>query len=457
MRIAYASPLPPQRTGIADYSAELLPHLARHATVELAVDPGAEPAPALIERFPVHPLTTLGERLASGAVDLALYHLGNNHLYHAGIHRTLLEHPGVVVLHEYMLHHLIRAVTLDRGDPEAYVEEHRYCHGRTGEAVARRCLASGLPFDRWSYPLFERVVDRSLGVIVHNDHARRRILASRPGARVETVPMLLDRAALPAEPAPPCAVRRRLGLPEKSLVVGSFGFITPAKRLQVILPAFARLRRSHPEAVLLLAGEVSPHYELDALLEGERGRNVHRLGRLPMGEFLEVMAATDIAVNLRHPTAGETSATLMRLLGLGVPTLITHAGAFREIPDGCAAKIDLDEQEGEMVAATLEALAADPELRRRMGRAARRHVETHHTPERAASGYARFLEAVLADPCPPAPAVPPLAPSPPSDLFAEVVGTVSAAATDLGVDDGELLSDLARRLVDLDLDRPGPE
>ena len=188
MRVAWYSPLPPQKSGIADYSAELLPHLAEHCEIELIVDEGFRPEGDLAARFSVQSHRALPRLLAEGRFDAVLYQLGNNREYHAGIYRSLLEHPGVVVLHEYVIHHLVRDLTLFAGDPQGYVREMRYAYGRTGEAAARRCLATGVPLGPWSYPLFERVVDASRGVIVHNRCTRDRVLASRPLTRIATVP-----------------------------------------------------------------------------------------------------------------------------------------------------------------------------------------------------------------------------------------------------------------------------
>jgi Glycosyl transferases group 1 len=185
------------------------------------------------------------------------------------------------------------------------------------------------------------------------------------------------------------------------------------------------------------------------------------LGRLGRAEFLTAMRAVDVAVNLRYPTAGETSGTLMRLLGLGKAVIVTADGAFAEIPDGCCAKIDPDETEEELLAATLRRLAADPELRREMGDNARRHMAAHHTLAGSARAYAEFLaETAAADPRaetrPPRPP-PPLAPYPPEDLTTELLADLAADVTDLGIadadEDGDLLAGLAASVVDLDLDR----
>ena len=95
MRVAFVSPLPPSPSGIADYSAALLDPLRKHS--ELTV----------FDR----------EALRSDldACDIALYQIGNNG-HHAFVYDAVLQHPGVVVLHEANLHHLITDVTIRRGD-----------------------------------------------------------------------------------------------------------------------------------------------------------------------------------------------------------------------------------------------------------------------------------------------------------------------------------------------------
>jgi glycosyltransferase involved in cell wall biosynthesis len=454
MRVAFYSPLPPLRSGIADYSAELLPHLAEHCDVELVVDEGSRPDPSLAGRFPVHGRRELAALLARGRFDAVLYQLGNNRDFHAGIYRTLMEHPGVVVLHELVLHHLVRDLTLFAGDPEGYVAEMRYAYGRTGEAMARRCLATGVPLDPWSYPLFERVADASRGLIVHNRFTRDRVLAGRPLARVAVVPHHLSLGPLPA--VPPERARTELGLAPDEFAVATFGFLTAAKRPGVLLRAFARLRRELPRARLLLVGEVSPHFDLARVFTPELRDGVTVTGRLELDRFLLYMQACDVAVNLRHPTAGETSGTVVRLLGLGKPLIVNDTGAFAEIPDGCCAKVGLDEAEEDLLLAYLLRLAADPPLRRRMGENARRHAATHHALAGSARGYADFLRATVESGAAPFRAVPPLAPYPEEDLLADLVRDVTADLSDLGVEEADdvLLRKVAAVVVELDLDRP---
>ena len=454
MRIAYYSPLPPMRSGIADYSAELLPHLAAHCEVELVVDEGFRPDAEAAGRFPVHGHRALPALLATGGFDAVLYQLGNNRDYHAAIYRALLAHPGVVVLHEFVLHHLVRDLTLHASDAEAYVAEMRYAYGKTGEAMARRSVATGVPLDPWSYPLFERVVDASRGLIVHNRFTRDRVLAGRPLARNAVVPHHLSLGALP-ETSPERA-RAALGLAPGAFVVATFGFLTAAKRPGVLLRAFARLRREVPEARLLIAGEVSPHFDFDRVFTPELREGVAVTGRLGLDRFLLHMQACDVAVALRHPTAGETSGTVVRLLGLGKPLMASDAGAFAEIPDGCCAKVGLDDGEEELLLAYLRRLAADEPLRRQLGENARRHAAACHSMAGSARGYAEFLRATVESGARPFRAVPPLAPYPEEDLLSDLVREVAADLADLGVEEADdgLLREAAAAMVELDLDRP---
>jgi glycosyltransferase involved in cell wall biosynthesis len=443
------------KSGIADYSAELLPALAEHCEIELIVDEGVRVAPELAARFAVHGERALGGLLARGAVDAVVYQLGNNSDYHAGIYRSLFAHPGILVLHEYVIHHLVRELTLSAGDPAGYVAEMRYAYGRSGEAMARRCVATGVPLNPWSYPLFERAVDASRGVIVHNRCTRDRVLASRPLAPMATVPHHLSLEGLPEIPV--AEARAALGLAPGELAVATFGFLTPAKRPGVLLRAFAQLRREVLGARLLIVGEVSPHFDFERIFTPELRAGVTVTGRLGLDRFLLYMQACDVAVNLRHPTAGETSGTVVRLLGLGKPLIVNETGAFAEIPDDAAAKVPLDDSEEEVLLAYLRAVAADEPLRRRMGENARRHMALHHSLAGSARGYADFIREIVETGAQPFRAVPPLAPYPEDDLLSDLIRETTAEMVDLGFreeeteEDDELSREIAAALVEIGL------
>jgi len=450
VRLGFASPLPPATSGIADYAAELLPALARHGCDPVVFFEGAPPTDEIRRRFETVPLAELPRRL--DGIDRIVYQLGNSAAHHAGIHRALLEHPGVVTLHEFMLHHLVRDVTLGAGEPRAYVEEMRYCAGESGRRAAQRLLDTHYPVDVWRFPLFERVVDRSRGVLVHSDFARRRILASRAGAAVRVVPFPVDVSALPAADSDARrAAKLALGLDEGAPLVASFGLVTPHKRLEPALAAFGRLRALEPRARFVICGEVSPHYDLDEVLARTSEEAVLRTGRVALAEFHRWMTACDVAVNLRHPTGGETSASLLRLLATGLPTLVTDAGSFAELPAGTVAKVPIDELEEEWLFELLRRLIADADLREAMGAAARHHVETAHALEIAAAAQAAAITELGALPAPPRDLAPPLGAWMPGDPHVELARSVGAAIADLGVDEASapFLGEVGECLVEL--------
>jgi glycosyltransferase involved in cell wall biosynthesis len=450
LRIAWVSPLPPASSGIADYSAILLPHLARRHDFELFHEAGDPPAAEVAARWPCHPVSAL--RADAARFDLVVYQIGNSAPHHAESYRLALDLPGVVVLHEFMLHHLVRGLSLARGDARAYVEEMRYSAGQSGEMAARRLLDTHYPVDTWNYPLFERLVDRSRAVLVHNEFARCRVLASRPLAEVCRMPMPIETAALvPPTRSEQRAIRERLGLAPEAFVVASFGFVTPHKRLEVALPAFARLRETHPEAVFAIVGECSPHYDFAAVLERFGSSGVRVVGRVEESAFDDWMRACDVAVNLRHPTGGETSASFIRLLAFGRPTIVNQVGAFAEVPEGACLQVPLDGFEESTLVAYLSALAERPELAAGIASEARAFALAGHSVAAAAEACLDLLERTAAAPLPGDVAVPPLAPYPAADPWPALLAVLGGELADLGLGEGDeaVLGALAEHLVEL--------
>lgn len=437
--------MPPAATGIADYSAELLPYLAEHVDVDVFA-PGVETASLDAARpIPVRRL----RRFAPDDYDLTLYQIGNNVDFHGEIYRLALEHPGLVVVHEYMLHHLIRGLTLGRSDVDAFAEEMRYAYGETGRRAVEQFLDTGVPVDPWPFPLLERLIDSSLGVVVHSRSVRDRILTSRPLAEVGIVPHHLAIDDLETGVDSRDWYRRR-GVPDETSVVGVFGFVTPPKRIDVLIEAFREVWERYPEVRLAVVGEVSGFYDIEDLRR-EAPEGVIWSGRLPKAELLQAMAGCDLAVNLRFPTGGETSGTAIRLLGLGKPLIVSDVGWFSEIPRGCAARVPVGRGEHEALVATLEALLSDPALAATMGANSARHMRSGHSLEGSAAGYAKAIERAGESPSRVRPAVPPLA-SGSMQFGPQTVCGAARAAADLGWrEDEPALADLAEAGVDLGL------
>lgn len=386
MRLAVWSPLPPSLSGIADYVAEALPELARRAGEVTAVveDPAAVEAPPV-------PCVAPGD---APAADLHLYHLGNSPA-HAYVHRAALERPGVVVLHEWSLHHLVLRETVERGDRAAYLREMRRAHGDTGTFVGRQ-VARALGGDLLPamYPLNDRVLDRALGLV-----ALTREVAERSRGRLRGRPVLHlpHHLSLPFDPVPDRAeARRRLGLPPQALLVTAPGLATAAKRLDAVIDAVARLRPRFPALELVVAGGVDPRLPLERWAREAGVADALRVtGRLSLEDFALHLCASDVVAALRFPSHGEISGALVRSLGVGRPALVSGATpAAEEFPEGVVVPVDPGRGEAAELEALLGALLERPPLREAIGRLARRHVLEHAGIPRTVERLVGFLEGV---------------------------------------------------------------
>lgn len=399
MKLAYWSPLSPMGTGVADYSEELLPFLAEGAEIHLFVD-GYRPAnPSIRERFSWHQARDYEEVDAREHFDLNLYQLGNSS-YHRYALNAALRFPGVVVLHDLVLQHLFLGLSVERGNVELYVSEMRRAYGERGAALGRQIAAAlGSELLTSKFPLCERVVERSYGVLVLTRHMQR-WLQQRFGSM--PVGKFIGKAPHHYAPAPAllagsaAEARQRLGLPAEGMLVAAFGLLTRAKRIDRALEGFALFARKHPEARFFLVGEVQKGFPLAEMTErpGLSGK-VMVTGHQPMDRFYLYLQAADVVVNLRFPSSGELSGTLIRALGMGKPVLVSNLGPFVEFPEWTVARIDIGPAEIEEIAATLDLLARRPDLREAMGRFAREHVEAVYSLPAEAAAYRAFLQQVL--------------------------------------------------------------
>jgi len=392
VRLAYASPLPPVRSGVSEYSRDLLPHLKELAEVRLFAAP---PATGLVAGLPVE----VPEALAAGDVDVAIHHVGNN-THHRFAHELAQRVPGIVVLHDLVLHHYYIEETLGQGRPDEYVDLMREIYGEAGDAAAlARVHESSSETDYFCFPLFERLAVGSRGIIVHNQRAARMVRERIVGLPVTVVPMGIPEAS--EDPLPERATARRdLGISPSSFVIGSFGFTTPIKRPMSALAAFARALDRLGDAHLVVVGEVTASLDLEA--EARRLGIADRViltGYVDYQSVKRWSAATDVFLNLRYPTAGETSASLLRLLGWGRTVIVSDFAQFRELPDHVVLRASVEDQrEIPELAELMVLLAGDSSLRRGFGRRAAAHVAEKHTLEAAARAYVDFASEVVRRP-----------------------------------------------------------
>jgi glycosyltransferase involved in cell wall biosynthesis len=431
--VAWFSPMPPVRTGIAADNAKLIGALAGDYAIDVFVDdPVARAAPGTRS---AHDFIWLHRQRP---YDLTVYQLGNSS-HHNYQWPYLFRYPGLVVLHDVHLHHARAAALLAEHRAADYRAEFAANHPDVNPDLAELAAAGFDSFLYYLWPMTRLVVETSRLTAVHSRAAAERLRTELPGSAIETVG-LSHGVPVGGDDDARRSVRAAYGIAPDALVFGVFGALTPERRLSRILPALAVISAAAPSAHLLLAGAPAPHYDIAAEV---RARGV--ADRVTMTGYLETdedltacIAACDVALSLRWPTARETSGPWLRALAAGKPTVIVDLAHLWDVPsldprtwaaqgagDPVTVAIDILDEDHSLRLA-MRRLAGDAALRATLGAAARRYWQREHSLEKAAADYRRVMALAGARPVP-RPALPP-------HLLDDAGGTARRILAELGVE-----------------------
>lgn len=390
MKLAYFSPLSPIKSGISEYSEGLLPYLAKYLEIDLVVDNYQPTHPDIQNHYKVIPCSVFPH--CASDYDVIMYHFGNN-LYHKYMISLVYDYPGIAVLHDTSLFHLIAGIALERGDISYLEREMEYGYGELGVSVARR-FWSGIfsECEKFIFSMNQRIIDASRAVVVHSHYDLEEIQTRHPEKQVIQIPMHYgdNHTQMPDSLE---NIKQKLGLQTEQFVIASFGFITPIKRIPQILHAIAELVRHIPNAIYVLVGETTPSYPLNDLIEKLGIQNHVRITEyVSTTQFNQYLAIADVCINLRYPSAGETSATLIRCFAAGKPTLVSNYRQYAELPDDCCIKIDLNADEERQIIKALTNLYHNPEIGRRMGNKSKQYVKDTCNVEKTTKQYLDVIQ-----------------------------------------------------------------
>jgi len=419
MRLAWFSPLPPDRSGIATCCAELLPLLARNHEIEAFVDDGRG-REVLDRTCPIPGVALRGAhdfpwRHATAPFDLAVYQLGNE-LCHDYIWPYVVHYPGLVVLHDGQLHHARSAGLIRCGRLDDYRAEYAYSHPDAPPALHEVVIAGmgdAVPSLYFEHPLVRVPVEAARLVAVHNQLLADELTERIDGALVAAIRQGVNdlTAGLPGTSG---RLRTQIGIPSDAVVFAAFGRATPEKRLVAVLTALAQMRAAGgagENAWLLCVGATTTYFDVRALAArlGVEDRLVVT-GYVPDEELGRYLALADVGICLRWPTGRETSASWLRCLAAGKPTFISGLAHLTSVPVidprtmdtlpvGDVAEEDRDPigmiveltDEVQMLRLGMRRLAEGAALRARLGAAARRYWTRHATVELMAQDYEALL------------------------------------------------------------------
>lgn len=391
-KLAYVSPLPPERSGISDYSAELLPELSRLYDIDVIVAQESVSDPRIKANCPQRSVEWFKAHATD--YDRVLYHFGNSH-FHQHMFSLLEEVPGVVVLHDFFLSGIVRHMDITGYQPGSWAKALYQSHGYA--AVQQRFHASSTAEVVWRYPCNHDVLQRSLGVVVHSENSRR--LASQwygVGAADDwaVIPLL----RVPAFDIDRAEARRQLKLGNDDFVACSFGLLGPTKLNHRLLDSWlASALARNENCVLVFVGEnEGGDYGVQLLKAIKNSGLRHRIrisGWADTAIFRHYLAAADIAVQLRTLSRGETSAAVLDCMNFGLPTIVNANGSMADLPDDGVWKLQDEFVEAELMEA-LETLWRDSSRRQQLGARAREILLTRHAPRSCADQYAQAIEEI---------------------------------------------------------------
>ena len=395
-RMAMLTPLPPCRSGIADYNAEFLPYLAAHFNIDIFIDGYHCNDLAVKSTFRIFDVADF-HKVAS-SYDVILYELGNSE-FHSYMLPLIDEFPGVIGLHDAFLSGLMAYLEFNQGEINRFSKEMLNSHGSN----ARRLFA---PFRENSdavsnavinLPCTKRVIDNSIGVISHspfNLKLAREFYPEGWKSPYRIIPQMIKIKGIISQ-AKRSETKKALGLHEDDFVITTFGHVAWTKCGDKILNAFLNSNLAkNKNCYLIFAGELSmDKFGLTlkkAIHESEIKNRITITGYLSNKEYQRYLNITDVAIQLRTKSRGGTSRTFLDCLASGLPVIVNNSASFKDYPSGVVLKLTSMPSLSE-ISDALEHLYMNIEKRQKLGDQGLQYVKKNHNPEDIAAQYAAAI------------------------------------------------------------------
>ena len=389
MKVAYFSPFPPKKTGIATYSKNFVSELGSLVELELFDTENSN----CFER-PIHGFLANPQSLEYARdCDTRLYHIGNNPFYHQHIANLVKLYPGWVVLHDTVLYYLhairgkgglMREIQACSSNPSkdlystlnflSYLNEEEVLSYKSPE----------------NFPLIKDLLKNVLGVIVHSETAAKAVKHNgfKGTVRVINLPYY-PKEMIKLSASEVSLEKEKLGLSKQVMLLGCFGFLASTKRIDSILEASKILLNQGIKIKILFVG-TGENYK-------EKITDTNLLQNCIFKEFVDdqnfqkYLSVTDLILNLRYPSMGESSATLFQSLAYGKPCIITDFGSFSEVPDNIVIKVTHGENEIKEIKDAIRICYEDQNFRKNLGNKAQEFVKRNNHPQKIALQYKEAL------------------------------------------------------------------
>ncbi|WP_441908414.1 glycosyltransferase [Paenibacillus sp. MCAF9] len=392
-KIAFFTPLPPVKSGISDYSVDIICELSNYFIIDVFIDTNYLHDGGLPEDVSVYEHSYFKER--SNQYDDIIYQVGNSE-YHIFMIDYLKQYPGTVVLHDYNLHGILHFLASKNSGIEQYKQFlYEDFDRKIVDDYISELVSGNISLKEFEFPCNGAVTNYANKIIVHSDYAKKLLLQKDIKRNVKKIPHYARIKDIDNTDD----IRRRLSIDENKIVISAFGHIHETKRILPILKAYKNISEFNDQTILYLVGKPSPSIKNEVeryIQDNNLSNKVNITGYTNLDEFEDYIDITDICLNLRYPYNGETSGSLMRILSKGKCSIVNDLGSFSEVPDECCVKLKSPEMlteldEIEMITEKLKELVYNPELILSIGTNARAYAVNELDIKMIAERYKEFI------------------------------------------------------------------
>lgn len=385
--IAILTPWPEQETGIANYEYKLVPYLQKYYQVDVYTD-AVKHKCKKCEGVGFYELNDFAAN--KGKYKHVLYQIGNNADFHKEIFEALESNGGVAEIHDYILTPFFFHSYFLKGDTNAFRVALEKGYGEKGTREFELCEKTMRQPDMYDFPMTQSVAKCADKVIFHNHWSAEQL--GLENASVVPHPCF-DKEEFEKNSIADLIAQIKAKYKVKTeIIIGCFGWVNANKRPQVVVKAVADLIREGYAVKLFFWGKAADNGIVNLAKELGIQDSVYVSGYLDKEEYEAAMELTDIVVNLRYPSMGESSGTLCEAFKYGKAVIVSELNQYTEFPDEVCWKLPICNEEQELLSQYLKCLIEREDIRKALGGNAQNYADNVLNPERIAEQYYRFLE-----------------------------------------------------------------
>jgi len=362
--------LPPLETGLATYAIRVIENTVNFIEWTVAYTSGSDPEslPGNVKSMPIE------EMEECNVPNIRIFQIGNSADCFP-VARALYKLGGTVVFHEIVFHHMLRYSYLEKNEIDEYKRELIFCLGPAAGKVEKDLSGKNTSVSEFDtklkqYPLAGRILNSASSAVCLNSFALSKLERTFPEGKI-------IRIGHPLSKLPDIQIPLR---PYK-ICFGMIGSNHPGRNLEKVIESVKLLRNDLPDSGLVLVGSGYPE---------DLPEWVTNAGRLDEKEYQGWIRTLDYLFDVRYPTCGETSGSLLEAMRAGIPSIVTATGSFNNIPSDAVIRV-LPDNIVQGIRSAVLLLEDRPEIKRSISENAALYAEDTGSVERLVNDWKRVM------------------------------------------------------------------